>query len=117
MKKILICTEVEATREVFKLMLGDLHDLILVENCQSAVDVLKTSQVGLILIETNGDKKETEQIEQLREQNTKLHITLIGNNKTESILKKIVENNAADNYILKPLRSGDIENIGKIVKS
>jgi DNA-binding NtrC family response regulator len=113
MKKILICSSEEAVRESLKLILGDLYDLILIENFEMLLDTLKHASIEHAFIEPTADKKQLEQIKLLRQENLTLKITLVGHRKSEDALKKMVEGNNADNYLSMPFRSGEILSICK----
>ena len=51
-KKILICDDDEGTRDSLKLILWDFYDIIIVDNAQACLEVLKNNSpnIGLVLM-------------------------------------------------------------------
>ena len=113
MSKILICAKEEGMRESWKLILEDIHELIVCTDIEQTMDVLQNApSIKTLILDMDEQEQLDKSISTLRSKNTKLKITVISNHKKEEQAKEIVRN-GADGYIMKPLRSEEVLSICK----
>ncbi len=108
-KKVLIVDDEEGIRESLKLILSDHYDLVLTENGEQAMDILKTApDIGLVLIDIKMPKVNgLEVLKRIKETRPGLKVIVVTGYKSVETAAESVKLGASG-YIVKPFKSEEI---------
>jgi len=116
--KVLICDDEEGIRESLKLILSDYYELIVTENGEQALEVLKKAKdVGLVLIDIKMPKVHgLDILKQIKKLNKALSVIVVTGYKSVETAMEASKLGASD-YIVKPFKAKEIlESVKKHVK-
>lgn len=118
-KKIMIVDDEEGVRESLKLVLGDHYDLLVCENGDAALELLKvaSSEVGVIMMDIKMPKKSgLETLEELHKKYPKIKVIIVTGYKSVETAQEAVRLGASG-YIVKPFKGDEIlATVGKNIK-
>lgn len=118
-KKIMIVDDEEGVRESLKLVLGDHYDLLVCENGDAALELLKTAspEVGVVMMDIKMPKKSgLETLEELHKKYPKIKVIIVTGYKSVETAHEAVRLGASG-YIVKPFKSDEIlSTVGKNLK-
>jgi len=107
--KILICDDEEGIRESLKLILSDHYDLIVTENGEQALGVLKNAKdIGLMLIDIKMPKVHgLDILKQIKQTRPDVNVIVVTGYRSVETAAEATRLGASD-YIVKPFKSKDI---------
>ena len=107
--KILICDDEEGIRESLKLILGDYYELIVTNEGEKCLDILKNApDVRLVLLDIKMPKVSgLEILQKIKEKYPKLNVIIITGYKSVETAAEAVRLGASG-YIVKPFKSDEI---------
>ena len=108
-KKVLICDDEEGIRESLKLILSDHYELIVTENGEQALDVLKNAKdVGLVLIDIKMPKIHgLDILKAIKQKHPLVDVIMITGYRSVETAAEAAKLGASE-YIVKPFKSKDI---------
>jgi len=108
-KKILICDDEEGIRESLKLILEDHFPLILTDNGEQSLDILKnSSDIGLVLLDIKMPQASgLDVLKRIKEDRPDIQVIIITGYKSVETATEAVRLGAGG-YIIKPFKSEEI---------
>lgn len=117
-KKIMIIDDEEGVRESLKLILGDQYDLIVAENGEAALEILRNAKdVGVALMDIKMPRRDGLSIlKQMHARHPRLKIIMVTGYKSVETAQEAVRLGASG-YIVKPFKAEEIlSTVEKYVK-
>lgn len=107
--KILIVDDEEGVRESLKLILSDHYDLIVVENGEQAIDVVKNAKdIGLVLMDIKMPRiNGLEVLKQMKSLSPSLKVIIVTGYRSVETATEAVRLGASG-YLVKPFKSEEI---------
>ena len=118
-RKVMIVDDEEGVRESLKLILGDHYDLLVCENGDAALELLKTAhkEVGVIMMDIKMPKKSgLETLQEMHAQYPAIKVIIVTGYKSVETAQEAVRLGASG-YIVKPFKGDEIlATVGKNIK-
>jgi len=105
--KILIYSTEESVRDTIKGVLGDHHEMILVDSIEQGQECIKNAEIGTLIYDVDKQDESLENIEKFHSEYPDLNILVIVGYKAVEWAAKVVSLGASG-YIVKPIKADEL---------